>query len=203
MNYNCVYCGHIIDRTDGHCNGCGAVAAATLYSNTAPTQDYDYMFACKKIENYKIEGIGKTLPNSSHSINKLEALNKEDLGLKQIAFQVKFTNLGKNTLYLYHYNKFNANNEREDVLPIKLFADDELTQSSSVGPIDSNYLKEENGKVFAQLGRMLYMDLFTLQCNPGESIEGWIGFYVPFQTKELKLIIGSKQIIMDNPFNAI
>lgn len=199
MNYKCVYCGNEIDRTDGHCSGCGAIAAATLFSDKEPTQDYDYAFACKSVDGYKVVPVGNSNYQASTLFDNENKMNKENLGLKQLAFHIRFTNLGKNTINLFFYSKFSAGNEQDNVLPIKLFADDELTSRSSVGPIDPNLYKEVDGKSYPILGQ-LYNGIYMLQCDPGTMMEGWVGFYVPFKAQVLKLVIGSKQISLKNPF---
>ena len=199
MNTKCIYCGNIINRTDSHCQGCGAVAASTFASTKEPTEDYDYDFACKSVEGYKIEVINNSDVRVSADSDS-NIMNKEHLGLKQIAFHIKFVNLGKKPMSLFFCNEFNANNENEELLPIKLYADGELVEDSSVGPIDSTCFKEADGKVFSALGRLVHGFIYTLECDPGTNMEGWIGFYVPFKAHELKLIIGTKQIVMNNPF---
>ena len=215
--YKCLYCGEPVFRDDGHCKSCGALVSLAI--DNYNIKEIDYMFNCNKIDYYKIIHDDDKIAQLPHSIKNhlkddetskkmieiaadfyytkpnykdidIYYLNREDKGMKQVAFHIIFTNIGLKELR-FVIPKKKSEDKGEPVLPIMLFMDDILLEESCIMTTEllgeKGYSEEDNKEYLK----------FPDKCNSQTSIEGWIGFYVPMDAKKLKLVIGSKELIID------
>ena len=99
-------------------------------------------------------------------------------GYQQLAFHIVLSNISDKTLSFIY-----------DDIDFVLLADGVQMKSSSV--VDNyRFRHEEDGKKYESLPSSVAKDA---------TVKGWIGFYVPFDTKELELKVGNVVIKMDNP----
>jgi hypothetical protein len=99
-------------------------------------------------------------------------------GYQQLAFHIKMTNTSKEKIEFFF-----------DDLEFSLLADGVQMKNSTV--VDNPHFRhEENGKKYESLPTSIGVDA---------TIDGWIGFYVNPNAKELELKIDNVTIKMDNP----
>ncbi len=170
VRYKCNICENIYDGTSPYCPMCGA-------PNTNATN----------INGMMSTG-GRPTTGFSHDNFTFNCDTIQKFDYIPMGFHINLSNLGndKIDLFMGHQN-------------ISLFADDI--------PCDICDIKRENNFVsgyneflhyFTTHGNKEY--IFTGNIMPGQTVEGWLLFFVPATAKTFRLVIGNNQIYVDNPY---
>ncbi len=191
MNYQCPFCGNLIKSGYLHCPNCGALTSYAVDNEGTDLKNVDYEFVCDKVDAFKV--IHR--PPKTSCVLDHDALNRENVGLKQMAFHIVFTNKG---ILEIGFIDCKGNVElvsTDDVLvSVKLYAD-----GVSMERIPLEYLHEED---YIIENNKIYKNFMALgeKCLSRTAYDGWICFFVPFDAQVIKIVIGQKEATFNNPF---
>ena len=140
------------------------------------SSQHNFSVTCNKIEKYHFSG-------SSEIFNKYDNAN-----MNQIAFNISITNISPSNQFI-HFIIFKE---------YELLADGVKAGHCDVKENKAFY-EEENNKEFVPL-----YDPFSPNNQnfilPGATLSGWIGFWVPKNTKNFELRIANEKLYLKNPY---
>ena len=168
--YRCSYCGAEINKTDTTCSNCNAKVEAIQNNN-------GYSIICDEVKelNFNKAWWG--------NMNAMEEIPLPE-GYMPIALHVVIDNNIDSELNLFGIEvRLLIEGMEMSACPVK--GNNGLSDELKYGELPSYYSS--------------FLTKTTPTINPNTSYDGWVGFFIPKDSKRFEIRLGEETYIMDNP----